>query len=70
MYTVIFKSGHALEQYPKIKFRVSQNVRWLEHIPCLIGSSKKNGAMDFQNSPPFERSTCFYVIISENSERF
>ena len=35
MYTVIFKFGHALEQYPKIKFRVRQSVRWLEHIPCL-----------------------------------
>ena len=32
MYTVIFKSGHALEQYPKIKFRVRQSVRWLQHI--------------------------------------
>ena len=35
MYSVIFKFGHALEQYPKIKFRVRQSVRWLEHIPCL-----------------------------------
>ena len=36
MYTVIFKSGHALEQYRKIKFRVRQSVRWLKHIPCLL----------------------------------
>ena len=35
MYMVIFKSGHALEQYSKIKFRVRQSVRWLEYIPCL-----------------------------------
>ena len=34
-----------------------------------IGSSK-NGTMDFQNSPPFERSACFYVIISESFKRF
>ena len=26
--------------------------------------------MDFQNSPPFERSACFYVTISENFKRF
>ena len=30
----------------------------------------KNGIRDFQNSPPFERSTCFYVTISENFEHF
>ena len=35
MYTGIFKSRHVLEQYPKIKLRVRQSVRWLEHIPCL-----------------------------------
>ena len=28
----------------------------------------KNGTRDFQNSPPFEKSTCFYVTISENFE--
>ena len=32
--------------------------------------SSKNGARDFQNSPPFERLACFYVTISENVERF
>ena len=26
--------------------------------------------MDFQNSPSFEKSTCFYVRISGNFERF
>ena len=30
----------------------------------------KNGTRDFQNSPPFARSTCFYVTISRNFERF
>ena len=30
----------------------------------------KNGTRDFQNSPPFERSACFYVTISGNFERF
>ena len=34
-----------------------------------IGSSKERYS-DFQNSPPFERSTCFYVTISENFEHF
>ena len=32
--------------------------------------SSKEGAMDFQNSPPFERSACFYITISGNFERF
>ena len=26
--------------------------------------------MDFQNSPTFERSACFYAIITGNFERF
>ena len=26
--------------------------------------------MDFQNSPPFERSACFYVKISESFKHF
>ena len=30
----------------------------------------KNSARDFQNSPPFARSACFYVTISGNFERF
>ena len=30
----------------------------------------KNSTRDFQNSPPFERSACFYLIISGNFERF
>ena len=30
----------------------------------------KNGTKDFQNSPPFKRSTCFYVAINGNFERF
>ena len=34
-----------------------------------IGSSK-NGNRDFQNSPPSERSACFYATITENFERF
>ena len=31
---------------------------------------KRGGTRDFQNSPPFERSTCFHVTISGNFERF
>ena len=34
-----------------------------------IGSSKK-GTRDFQHSPPFERSACFYVKISGEVQRF
>ena len=30
----------------------------------------KNSARDFQNSPPFARSACFYVTISGNIGRF
>ena len=30
----------------------------------------KNGPRDFQNSPRFERSACFYVTISESFKRF
>ena len=32
--------------------------------------SSKNGARDFQNSPPFERWACFSVTFSGNFERF
>ena len=34
-----------------------------------MGSSKYS-ARDFQNSPPFKRSACFYVTISAIFERF
>ena len=30
----------------------------------------KNGTMDFQKNPPFERSACFHVTISGNFEWF
>ena len=30
----------------------------------------KNGTRDFQNSPPFDRSACFYVTITGNFEGF
>ena len=30
----------------------------------------KNYARDFQNSPPFKRSACFYVTMSENFKHF
>ena len=30
----------------------------------------KNGTRDFQNSPPFKRSTCFYETATESFERF
>ena len=34
-----------------------------------IDSSKK-GTRGFQNSPPYERSACFYGTISESFKRF
>ena len=34
-----------------------------------IGSSKER-YKDFQNDHPFEKLSCFYVIISENVKRF
>ena len=30
----------------------------------------KHGTRDFQNSPPLERSACFYVTTSENFGHF
>ena len=30
----------------------------------------KNGTMDFQNIPPFERSACLYLTIRESFKRF
>ena len=30
----------------------------------------KNGTRHFQNSPPFERSACFYVTITGNFKHF
>ena len=30
----------------------------------------KNGTRDFQKSPPFERSACFYLTISESFKHF
>ena len=30
----------------------------------------KKAPRDFQNSPPFQRSACFYVTISESFKRF
>ena len=60
-----------------------QNLGWFlsEHweTPFLRGFILKpteraiillqNSTRDFQNSPPFERSACFYVTISGNFER-
>ena len=30
----------------------------------------KNSTRDFQNSPPFERLTCFYATVTGKFERF
>ena len=30
----------------------------------------RNGTRDFKNSPPLEKSACFYVTISGNFEHF
>ena len=61
-----------------------QNLSWplSEHSKTLLlqvfilkpteGASilLKNGTRDFQNSPPFKRLVCFYVITSESFQRF
>ena len=33
-------------------------------------ASLKNGNRNFQNSPPFKRSACFYVTTTGDFERF
>ena len=43
--------------------------RFFAKIPFVM-FLLKNGTRDFQNSPPLERSACFYVTISENFEHF
>ena len=40
------------------------------NLKCFSATSSQNGIRDFQNSPPFERSACFYVTINVNFERF
>ena len=52
-----------------------QNLGWLlsYHWKTLFLKDfilKSNGTRDFQNSPSFERSTCFYVTITTYFERF
>ena len=37
-----------------------------ERVSVLL----KNSTRVFQNSPPLERSTCFYVTIRQNFQRF
>ena len=56
-----------------------QNLGWLKTL-CLRGfilkpreraqTLLKNGTRDFQNSPAFERSVCFYAITTGNFDCF
>ena len=41
------------------------NLKPRERLHILLN----NGTRDFQNSPPFEISACFYVTITDNFER-
>ena len=50
----------------KIAFLKSLILKPTERAYILL----KAGARDFLNSPPFEKSTCFYIIISGNVEPF
>ena len=54
--------GFNLENAFSERFHFKANVKSID--------SSKEGARDFQNSPPFERSACFYITISGNFERF
>ena len=60
------KSGLVFVLHWKTLFLRGFILRPAERAQVLL----KKGTMDFQNSPPFERSVCFYVTISESFKRF
>ena len=58
--------GQFLSQHWKTLFLRGFTLKLTERAQVLL----KNSTRDFQNSPPFERSVCFYVTISEHFEHF
>ena len=55
-----------LPQHRKTFFRWGFTLKPTERVQVLL----QTGSWDFQNSPPFGRSTCFYVAIIENFQGF
>ena len=53
-------------QHSKMLFLRISILKPTERVQVLL----KTGSRGFQNSPPFERSTCFCVTISESFKRF
>ena len=50
---------------------LASNFCWRFHFKASKKSkTSEDGTRDFQNTPPFKRSACFNVTISENFERF
>ena len=60
------KLGWLLSQHWKALFLRGLILKPTEGAQILLENSTK----DFQISPPFERSACFYMTINRNSERF
>ena len=61
----IAKFGRFLSQHCKTLFPTGFILKQTERPKVL-----KNDTRDFQNSPPFERSACFYKTINGNFECF
>ena len=57
--------GWFLSEHWDTLFLRGFNLKPTERAMILL----QNGTRDFQNSPLFERSACFYVTISGNFER-
>ena len=63
-------SIHSIITYYSVQISVkydSSNRQFKSNRKRIDSSS---GTRDFQNNPPFERSTCFYVTIKGNFQRF
>ena len=60
------KLGWFLSQHQKMLFLRSFILKSTERAQILL----KSGTRDFQNSPPFEGSACFYVTLSGSLKRF
>ena len=61
-FMVIFKSGHPLEQYPKIKFRVGQRATWLP----LVEIKDFNALIDnkpFSDHPVKNKQEAFEKLV-------
>ena len=80
----LFEKGDSSNRQKMNEQLLRQNLSWFlsQHMKTLIFRGfilkptktasvlPKNGTTDSQNSPPFDRSACFYVTITGNFERF